>query len=459
MLLNKNIIYAVAVVVAFIFVACNKDESTPPPQTDDTTDDDPNPINFEGIVDYVKTYGGSDVDEAVGVVEANDGNYVFVGSTSSTDGDITDKTTNDSDYWVLKVSKEGTIIWSKTYGGSASDKATGIAKTTDGGYILSGHSRSDDGDVGGNEGFHDYWIVKIDSAGNIQWEKNYGFSGSDQANKVIQTSDGGYFATGFFDVTASGGQGNDGRNPQHGVGEYWGIKMNANGEKIWRRYFGGSNNDRSFDVAQTADGGFLMIGHSESTDFDIIDDKGSYDYWVVKVSAGGDKMWTKSYGGSEIDVAYAITQTTDGNYMMVGDTRSIDKDVSSPKGNADLWVVKFNPGNGAIIWEKSFGGNQFESGRSIRKLANGTYLISGSSRSANGDLSNNLGENDAWALIIDESGALQFQKTVGGSSLDFSDDALQTTDNKILLVGNTESNDIDIPQNRGIKDLLFIKIK
>ena len=459
MLSKMKLVPAVAMIATLAFYSCGKDDSSPPPQTDDTTDDSPMPINFEGVIDYVKTYGGSEEDEAVGVVQANDGNYVILGSTSSIDGDITDKTTTDADYWVLKVDTEGAILWSKTYGGSATDKATGITKTTDGGYILSGHSRSNDGDVGGNEGFHDYWLVKIDSQGGIQWETNFGFSGSDQAYKVIQTSDGGYFATGFLDVTASGGQGNDGRNPEHGVGEYWGIKMNANGEKIWRRYFGGTNNDRSYDVVQTSDGGFLMIGASESNDFDITDDKGSYDYWVVKVSAGGDKVWTKSYGGSEIDVAYSVTRASDGNYIMVGDSRSSDKDVSGALGNADMWIVKFNPANGNIIWEKNLGGSQFESGRSIQRLPNGTYLISGSTRSSNGDVSNNLGENDAWVVIIDEEGDLQYQKTIGGTSLDFSEDAIQTTDNKVLLVGNTESDDIDIPMNRGIKDMLFIKIK
>ncbi|KAA3625081.1 MAG: hypothetical protein DWP94_01785 [Flavobacterium sp.] len=457
--MKRYLTYALAIIFMCGFHACKKDEGTAPP--DGTTDDDNPPVggNFEGVIEYVKTYGGSNEDEAVDVVQANDGGYVMVGTTSSNDGDITDKTTTDPDYWVLKVNAAGEKQWSKTYGGTSPDRATGIVKTTDGGYILSGHSRSNDGDVGGNEGFHDYWIVKINSVGDIQWETNFGFSGSDQALNIIQTSDGGYFATGFLDVSASGGMGNDGRNPEHGVGEYWGIKMDANGNKIWRRYFGGSNNDRSYDVVQTDDGGFLMIGASESDDFDKLDPKGSYDFWVVKVSAGGDNVWSKSFGGSEIDVAYGVTQTTDGNYMIVGDTRSTDQDVTNPLGNADLWVVKFNKNNGAIIWQKTYGGTEFESARSVERLPNGTYLISGSTRSANGDVSMNIGQNDAWVLIINENGELQYQKTAGGTSLDFAEGAIQTTDNKLIVVGNTESNDIDITVNRGIKDLLLIKVK
>ena len=456
--MKKILTYSVLLLLLGMMHACKSDDGTEP--QGNTDDDDPPGINFEGVVDYVKTFGGSGEDEAVAIVQSNDGGYVIAGSTTSTDGDITDKTTTDADYWILKVSAQGEKIWSKTFGGTEADKATGIRKTSDGGYIVSGHSRSSDGHVGGNEGFHDYWIMKLSAGGDLVWETNFGFSGSDQALNVIQTSDGGYFATGFLDVTASGGQGNDGRSGAvHGVGEYWGIRMNASGDKIWRRYFGGSNNDRSYDVAQTDDGGFLMIGSSESNDFDIIDDKGSYDFWVVKVSPNGDKQWTKSYGGSEIDVAYAVSKTTDGHYMLVGDTRSVDKDVTNPLGNADLWVVKINKNNGTIIWQKTYGGSQFESARSVHRQSDGTYLIAGSTRSSNGDVSMNIGQNDAWILVIDDNGQLQYQKSIGGTGLDFADGAFQTNDNKLIVVGNTESNDVDITVNRGIKDLLLIKIK
>lgn len=440
-------------------ISCKKDDGEPIP-----TDDDPLPTGFTGEIEFLKTFGGSDEDEATAVVQANDGGYVVFGSTKSNDGDIVDKTDVNSDFWALKLNAEGEKEWSKTYGGSNDEKGASINKTNDGGYILSGYSRSNDGDVGGNEGFQDFWIVKINSAGDIQWEQNFGFQGGEQAFNAFQTADGGYFATGFLDVTGSGGAGNDNgilrpqRGSAHGVGEFWGIKMDASGNKQWRRYFGGTNNDRSYDALQMEDGGFLMIGSSESDDFDITDAKGSYDFWVVRTSATGDKIWTKSFGGSEIDVAYAVTKTPDGNFILVGDTRSEDQDVSNPLGNADLWAVKFS-GNGSIIWEKTFGGTEFESAKSIRLMADGNYLISGATRSANGNVSNNNGQNDAWLLIIDEAGALQFEINIGGSNLDFAEDAIETTDNKVILVGNTESNDIDIPQNLGIKDVLVVKFK
>lgn len=432
---------------SLLFFSCGKDDG-PEPEPE-----------INGEVELVKTYGGSGIDEAVSVVEATDGNYLVLGTTRSSDGDITDRSGSDSDFWLLKLSKTGDVIWSKTYGGSDDENASRITKTNDGGYLLSGYTTSSDGDVFENAGFQDYWVVKVDNSGTIMWEKTFGFSGSDQAFKAIQTSDGGYFVTGFFDVSASGGAGNDfQKGIMHGVGEFWGIKLNASGNTQWRRYFGGTNNDRSYDAHETTDGGFLMTGTSESVDFDKTDPKGSYDYWAVRLTADGDLVWTKSFGGDEIDNSYASIKTNDGNYIMVGDSRSSDQDVTSPRGNADAWMVKFDD-NGNKIWQKSFGGSQFDTAHSIVQRNNGDYILSGHSRSADGDLQINNGVNDVWVFVVDGSGSLKFQKSIGGSNLDFASEAIETSDNKILVVGNSESNDLDIPSNRGSKDFLIIKIK
>ncbi|MCW9037231.1 hypothetical protein [Altibacter sp.] len=450
MLFKKNLLPSYLALIAIsVFYSCNKDEGPA----------EPDPTGFLGEIDFVRTYGGSGEDDATSMVIANDGNYVLLGYTDSNDGDITDKTGTDFDYWVTKITPAGELLWSKTYGGSDDDKGANISKTSDGGYLLSGYSSSADGDVSNNAGFQDYWIVKIDSQGTLMWDKSYGFSGVDQSFDAFQTNDGGYFITGFLDVTASGGQGNDdGRNPQHGVGEFWGIRLDANGNTIWRRYFGGTNNDRSYGAVQTADGGFLMTGSSESDDFDITDSKGSYDFWAVRLNSAGDKLWTKSFGGSEIDIGYAMSHSNDGNYIMVGDTRSSDGDVTNPLGNADAWAVKFNDA-GTLIWQKTYGGSQFESARSIVPISNGRYVVAASTRSTNGDLTANVGLNDAWTFIINEQGGIDFQMSVGGSKLDFANKAMETPDGKLVVIGNSESSDVDIPQNRGKIDLLFIQIK
>ena len=186
---------------------------------------------FEGQLVWVKTFGGSNEDDAIDIVEANDGGYVVLGFTNSIDGDITGKTNSDQDYWLLKLNQDGDKIWDKTYGGSQNDQATGLSKTNDGGFIISGYTSSFDGDVSENAGFQDYWIVKVDSQGTIQWEKSFGFVGQDQAYKVIPTTDGGYFASGTLQVGEGGsnGEGNDIihddqslRDGQHSLGDLLG---------------------------------------------------------------------------------------------------------------------------------------------------------------------------------------------------------------------------------------------
>ncbi|HPF11784.1 MAG TPA: hypothetical protein PKW08_04405 [Flavobacteriaceae bacterium] len=451
-----------------IIVSCNKDEGTPKTDdtviVDDTTDDDPQGNTFTGELTWLKTYGGSDIDQAVGVVEANDGNYVVLGATFSTDGELSGiKTGGDSDYWVLKISKTGNIIWSKVYGDTSDELATNIHKTSDGGYVLSGYSQSNNCDLGSNGGFYDYWLLKIDENGNEVWCQNYGYAGNDQAFDVFETHDGGYFAAGYFDVTASGGEGNNDRAPQstlHGVGEYWGIKMDAQGDYFWTRYFGGVHFDKCYRAIETAEGDFLMVGTSESVpgeNSDIENSHGTYDWWVVKVSSAGDKLWTKTFGGSEIDIAYDIQPTSDGNFFVVGDTRSNDQDVTQNKGNADVWLIKMSP-TGNILWQKTYGGDQFDSAKKILPISDNNYLIIGSCRSANGDATANKGQNDAWAIVVDDQGTLLFEKNIGGANLDFAESAIYTADGSIIVVGNSESNDGDITENKGSKDFLIFKI-
>ncbi len=410
--------------------------------------------------DWVKTFGGSNEDNALSVVEATDGGYVFAGYTQSIDGDITDKTASDSDFWVLKLSTDGETLWTKTYGGTGDDRAEKIINTTDGGYALVGYSRSADEDATVNAGLQDYWIVKIDAEGTIQWEKSFGFAGIDRAFSLIQTQDGGYFITGFLDVTASEGAGNDDKSGaiKHGVGEFWGVKLDASGEKQWRRFFGGTNNDRSYDTVQTDDGGFLMIGSSESIDFDITNSKGSYDFWVVKVNSEGTKLWQKSFGGTEIDIGYAIAATGDGKYIIIGDSRSADGDISEAKGNADLWMIQID-GQGNLLWKKSMGGTGFDTGRGIRKMQDDGFIITGNSRSNDIDVPQNKGQSDIWNIIIDATGDIKWNVTVGGTGAEFGEDCTETTDKKIIVVGNSESTDFDVPNNKGSKDAIIIKYK
>ena len=452
------------------FTACSEsdlpaDTDDDQGQTDDGTDDgDDQGVDFQGEIDWLFNYGGSGDDVANAVVSTLDGGFAVLGYTQSTDGDITDKTATDSDYWVLKLNANGELMWSQTYGGTADDRGTDIIQTQDGGLAIVGFSRSNDGDATDNAGFRDFWIVKLTTSGDIQWEKNYGFAGNDEAYSIIQTTDGGYFVSGFLDFSMSDGGGNDGFTgagtvtPKHGVGEFWGMLLDADGELIWRRYFGGTNNDRSYQVLQTADGGFLMTGASESDDFDISNPNGSYDYWAVRLNSSGDLIWENSFGGSAIDIAYGLVQTSATTYLMVGDSRSEDGDVSSPLGNADLWAVAFDD-TGNILWERSYGGTLFETGRSASQLAGGRLVMAGTSRSQDGQVTGNNGQNDAWVVLTEPNGSLIWQKNIGGSGIDFFYGSDAIDESSWVVVGDTDSSDGDLSGNKGGKDALIVKIK
>lgn len=424
------------------------------------SDDDvtlPSGETFLGEIDFISTLGGTKNESAQSITKTEDGGYAIVGHAQSMDFDITDKSDESFDFWVLKYDSNDTLQWSKTYGGTGDDRGNTIIQTSDGGYAILGHSASNDFDVSQNAGSNDYWIIKLDAIGNLIWEKSFGYVGADVGITLLQTNDNGYFLTGVLDVTASGGEGNTRSSARHAGGDYWALKLDATGNLQWSKYYGGGFTDTPYDAIETNDG-YIIVGSSDSEDVDINNNKGSYDFWVIKVSTTGSILWEKSFGGSEIDEAWAITQSVDGNFVIIGDTRSNDFDVSSLHGAADLWVIKITP-DGDLIWEKTFGGTSFDVGRSVSKTQDNGFLIAGSSRSADGDLSANNGQNDAWILKLDANANIDWQKTIGGANIDFAYDAIELDNKNIVAVGESSSDDGDLNENKGFTDLLLIKIK
>jgi len=414
------------------------------------------PLEIESVI----TLGGSKNESGQSVIKTFDGGYAVIGHTQSMDGDIAGKSNESYDYWVLKFNILNELEWQKTYGGSDDDRGTDIIQTSEGGYTVIGKSKSEDLDVSENAGYDDFWMIKLDGNGSILWEYSFGYAGSDVPYSVIQTNDNGYLVSGVLDVTASNGQGDRVSSSQrrHAGGDYWVIKLNANGIKEWSNYYGGSFTDTAYDAIQTEDNGYIIVGSSDSNDVDVANNKGSYDFWVIKISNTGDLVWEKSFGGSEIDEARAISNTADGNYLVVGDTRSANIDVSQNRGAADLWMIKINS-EGSLIWEKTLGGTSFDVGRSVSKTQDNGFLIAGSSRSSDGDLRNNKGQNDALILKINSSGDLEWQKTIGGSEVDFFYGAAELTDGSVVAIGDTNSSNGDITENKGFTDLLILKAK
>lgn len=235
----------------------------------------------------------------------------------------------------FKINDTGSITWEKCYGGSNDDGPTNIQQTSDSGYIIVGRTASNDGDITNNYGgAYDYWAVKINDTGMLIWQHTYGGSGDDEAAAVTETIDGGYIATGYsnsFDYEVTG---------NHGSNDFWTLKLNDTGGITWAKCYGGSQDDAGEAIQQTTDSGYIMIGLSSSSDYDVTANYGSYDIWVVKIDGNGIIQWQKNLGGDSLDAGYGITQTFDNGYAAIGYTRSFDHDVTYNYGSADFWVIK-----------------------------------------------------------------------------------------------------------------------
>jgi hypothetical protein len=418
----------------------------------------PEIIQVGANVSLVKTFGGSKNEALSSVTKTTDGGYIVAGFTQSNDFDMTAKTNASFDFLVSKFSSENTLEWQKTFGGTEDDRAADVIQTLDGNFAVLGYRKSSDSNVSENAGNKDFWLLKISTEGNLLWEKTFGFSGADFGTALLETKDGGFLITGVLDVSSSGGQGNAKSTAiQHAGGDYWAIKTNHVGTLEWRRFFGGSFTEIPAGVIETDDHNFIIAGSSDSNDFNISNNKGSYDFWVTKISPMGNLLLEKSFGGSAIDQAYAITATSDGNFIVVGDTRSSDVDVALNYGAADIWIVKFSA-EGNAIWEKTIGGSNFDVGRAIFKTQDPGFLIAGSSRSLDNHFENK-GQNDALILKIDENGNLLWQKTIGGSEIDFLYDVVELNNKSIIAVGESSSSDQDISENKGFTDALILQLK
>lgn len=414
-----------------------------------------NPVNSSA---QVIRLGGTLNDVAKSVVTTADGGFAVLGYTQSNDGDVTDKLDNSFDFWLLKFSADAQLEWSKTYGGSNDDRGSSLIQTPDGGFALLGYSASNDGDLSSNNGLRDFWLIKTDVEGNLSWQKNFGYSGSDQGICIVKTSDNHILLAGVLDVTASGGEGNFNRNhSKHAGGDFWVLKVSETGDLIWSRFFGGSFTDTPNSIVETSNNEFIIVGSSDSNDVDISENKGTYDFWIIKVTSDGSLVWEHSFGGSEIDEARGVSESSDGNYLIVGDTRSSDQNVSQNNGAADVWLIKLSE-DGNLIWEQTIGGTNFDVPRSIKSTMDSGFLIAGSSRSSDGDLTSNQGQNDAWIVKVNNNGELTWQHTFGGSEIDFGYDAVELSNGSVVMVGETSSSDGDLEENGGFTDLFIIKI-
>lgn len=376
--------------------------------------------------------GGSSADGAKIIQQTTDGGYILLGSKSGVSGWLVKltslgtpewetfilttgsntfnsvKQTSDGgyivacssfiagvseNYRIIKLDNLGGIEWQKSLGGTNHEIAYDIQQTTDGGYIVAGSSDSNDGNVSGNHGLNDCWIVKLNSSGTTVWQKSLGGTANDAAYSIAQTADGGF-------IVAGNTYSNDGDvSGNHGDFDLWTVKLDASGSVVWQACLGGSNTETAYSVTQATDGGFVVAGRTNSNDGDVSGNHGDSDYWIVKLSDAGAILWQKCLGGTGSDWAYRVLQAVDGDYVVGGMSYSNDGDVSGNHGDTDYWIVKLDD-PGTIVWQKCLGGTGNDSAYSMEQTMDGGFVIAGDTYSNNGDVSGNNGSKDAWVVKL-----------------------------------------------------------
>jgi len=396
--LNKRLITGVLVSVILAVTASvglstspMVSASNPPPETE-----------------WEKTFGGIYSDYSESVQQATDGGYILAGATNSYGA-------GQSDAYLVKTDAMGNAEWEKTFGGSGVDSAHSVGQTTDGGYILAGATQSY------GAGLSDVYLVKTDAMGNAEWEKTFGGSNHDHAYAVQQTTDGGYILAG---ATQSYGA---------GLSDVYLVKTDAMGNAEWEKTFGGSNHDHAYSAQQTADGGYVMAGYTESYG------AGSLDVYLVKADAAGNIEWEKTFGGSTYDFCESVQQTADGGYIIAGATQSYTENWYY------AYLVKTDAA-GNTEWEKTFGGSGWDEAFSARQTTDGGYIIAGFTDSYG------AGGGDIYLVKTDAVGNIEWEKAIGGSYEDYAYRVRQTTDGGYILAGGTSS------YGAGQSDVYLVKV-
>ncbi len=404
-------------------------------------------------IQWQKSLGGTGTDQAYGIIQTSDGGYLTVGSSNSNNGNVTGNH-GGNDFWVVKLNSAGAIQWQKSYGGSGDDWGTSVQATADGGYIVGGFSYSNDGDVSGHHGSlsnADVWVIKISSTGTIQWQKSYGGSGDDRLNAILVVN-GGY-------ILGTQSNSNDGDvTNNHGDYDAWIAKIDTAGAIVWENSFGGSSIDITEKIIANKEGGYTAAVQSQSNDGDVSGNNGGFDYWVIKLSATGSLLWQKCYGGISNDLITSIAALADSSYVITGGSTSANNgDITGNHGGYDYWVVKINK-TGAIIWEKSYGGSNNDFCTSIKSTADGGFVLTGHSMSNDGDVTGSHGGSECWLVKISGSDSLEWERSLGGSADEFSFEALPTSDAGYIVANISNSNNGDVSGNHGDKDYWIVKM-
>ncbi|HMK27581.1 MAG TPA: T9SS type B sorting domain-containing protein [Chitinophagaceae bacterium] len=411
------------------------------------------------VIQWQKCYGGTSADRFGRMVPTPDGGYIVCGSSMSADGDI-GANYGFVDVYVMKTDASGNIQWRKNYGSTGPDYGIAILATADGGYIFLGMAGAGDIDVTGYHpgtaaGLRDIWVVKINNTGTIQWQRCYGGPGDDVAFEIQQTTDGGYIVAASTET--SGGD----ISALHGDADIWIFKIDAMGALQWQRPYGGTLSDNSTVIIATSDGGFLIGGASNSHDGDINCSNVKDGLWLVKLDNAGGIQWQTCLDDVFIDHAFEIRQTTDGGYIVVGGGWISGAPTLPNLGEIDAFAMKLDAA-GNMQWRHIMGGTTGQDGfYSVLQTPDGAYVLAGWAQSTDGDICFNHGQYDFFIVKLNSNGTTNWRKTYGGSLFEWAKTILLTPDGGYLVGGLTFSNDGDVSGNHSLnnnEDVWLVKL-
>ncbi|MEL6852730.1 MAG: T9SS type A sorting domain-containing protein [Bacteroidota bacterium] len=387
-------------------------------------------------ISWDQTLGGTNLDVGKALITYSDGSSVIVGETNSQDGDI-QHPKGSRDVWVIRLNPQGQVIWNNNYGGSLDDVALDVVATPDKGLVFVGYSFSQDGDLTQNNGSADYWIARLDSSGQMLWQRSYGGSSSESAQSLISTADGGFLVVGYS-------YSNNGEVVGHlGSADCWVLKLNFLGQLQWQAIFGGTDEEWATDVIATQDGGYAFCGWTASSDGDITLAQGAQDAWVVKLDQTGHLQWQSSVGGTASDKASALVEDAQGNLFISGHTFSQDGDIENPKGASDFWMFSLAD-SGSLRWSRNYGGSGDDRATALIRQNDGTLVLAGRTFSSDGDVSRKEGFFDFWVMRTDDQGSLEWEHAFGGTEADYAHAIAPLPNDRLLVVGETFSDNGDI---------------
>lgn len=422
--------------------------------------------DFDGFsqdILWEKSYGGIQSEYLFDAQPTADYGFILAGSSlSGKTGNKKQENIKDLDYWVWKMDEKGDLDWQKSFGGTGADYLQSIQGTLDGGFILGGTSNSMKGADKKDDGFGmgDFWVIKLNAMGDQEWQKTIGGSGQDKLAAIRQTKDGGYIIGGSTESDISGIK----TEPAYGSLDYWVLKLDATGNIEWQKTFGGQYMDKLESVLPTQDEGYIIGGWSNSpkSGNKTQDAYGEGDYWVLKLDKNGEVEWQRVYGGEADDHLYAITEISDGGYLVGGNSGSAtsgNKDKSNSRGT-DFWILKLTEA-GEIDWQETYDFGESDILTAITKNEDGSFLLGGHAKTETTGLkrTDSKGIDDFIALKIDATGEEKWRRAIGSSGEDNLKKLVETRDGGYILAGTSKGKiSRDKNTGQGLGDFWVVKL-